>query len=305
MTTIARGLVVILLGLTTLTSCLKEGTNRKASGGSSSFNSETTPVRWSTASLNGGLDVQISSDISNTFVGADNDSSGRNPIEQMFNNWNQASSLTFFKVPANTTTNKDTGDLNSYKSDGVLGIYRSDNWFSNVSSQALAITQYFGYRRNEGTSSEYVELFHADILLNYRDYNFSTDSTSGTYDLASVILHELGHFVGLGHVKTYSTASVMQAYLGMSDEVRNLFSHDRSSVQSLYGINALSAAPSGFQAITSASTTSDDRIIEGPKELPSSARELDNGQIHGVIELRADGECRHYLNGELHYTHND
>lgn len=301
MTTIARGFVVILVGLMTLTSCLKEGSNRKASGGSSTFNSETTPVRWSTAALNGGLDVQISTDISNTFVGADNDSSGRNPIEQMFNNWNQASSLTLFKLPANTVSNKDTGDLNSYKSDGVLGIYRSDSWFSNVSSQALAITQYFGYRRNTGTSSEYVELFHADIILNYRDYNFSTDSTSGTYDLSSVVLHELGHFVGLGHVKTYSTPSVMQAYLGMSDEVRSLFSYDRSSLQSLYGVSSLSPAPSGFQAITSASTS--DRIIEGPKELPTSARETSNGEIHGVIELRADGECRHYLNGELHYSH--
>ncbi len=302
MTTIARGLVVILMGLLTLNSCLKEEPNRQSSGGSSSFNSNTTPVRWSTGLLSSGLDLRISTDISDNFVGADNDSSGRNPIEQMLKNWNEASSLTFFQLPANDIANKDTGDLNSYKNDGVLGIYRSDNWFSNVSSQALAITQYFGYRRNVGSSSEYVELFHADILLNYRDYSFSTDSTSGTYDLASVVLHELGHFVGLSHVNSYATASVMQPYLGMSDEVRSLFNYDRSSVQELYGVSPLIASPSGFQAIRSASVVADTQT-DRPKKLPTSARELDSGEVHGVIELKADGECRHYLNGHLHYAH--
>lgn len=300
MTTIARGFVVILMGLLTLSSCLKQGTNRQSSGGSTSFDSETTPVRWSAAALNGGLDVRVSTSITNTFVGADYDSSGRNPVEQMFNNWNQASSLTFFKLPAGTVSNKDNGDLNSYKTDGVLGIYRSNTWFSNVSSQALAITQYFGYKRNAGTSSEYVELFHADILLNYRDYNFSTDSTSGTYDLASVVLHELGHFVGLSHVNAFSTASVMQPYLGMSDEVRNLFNYDKSSVQSLYGLSGLSVAPSAFQVVSSQSTAGEE---SGPKKLPKAARELEDGEIHGVIELRADGHCLHYHNGELEYSH--
>lgn len=288
----------LCLTIVTLTSCLKEGTNRKSSGASTPFNSETTPVRWSTSALSGGLDIRLGDAIANDFVAADLDGSGHNPIDQMLKQWNQASSLTFFRVPAAITSNSDYTNLNSFKSDGVLGIYRSDSWFSNVSGQALAVTQYFGYRRNVGASNEYVELYHADIIINYRDYNFSTDANSNAdYDLHSVVLHELGHFIGLNHVNSFSTSSVMQPYLSIFDSVRNISNYDKSSVQSLYGISGLSTSP-GFQVTTGALTTE-----SGPKKLPRSARETSDGEVRGVIELRADGKCHHYENGKPVHVH--
>lgn len=286
--------LLLILG----TSCLKEGSNRKSSGASTPFNSETTPVRWSNSALIGGLNVQIGDSLANNFVAADLDGSGDDPIEQMLKQWNGASSLTFFKVPAATVTDPGYNSLNSFKSDGVIGIYRSDSWFSNVSSQALAVTQYFGHRRNMGTSSEYVELFHADIIINYRDYNFSTDASSNSeYDLPSVVLHELGHLIGLKHVSSYSTSSVMQPYLSIFDSVRTISNYDKSSVQDLYGVTPLSTTQ-GYQVTTSAVAKS-----TGPKILPKGARESDDGVVRGVIELRADGKCHHYENGHRVHVH--
>lgn len=243
--------------------------------------------------------MRIGDSLRNSFVAGDLDGSGHDPIEQMFKQWNSTSgSLTFYKVPAATTTNQDYGNLDSYKTDGILGIYRSDSWIPGVSSQALAVTQYIGFRRNAGSASEYVELTHADVIINYRDYNFSTDANSTVdYDLYSVVLHELGHFIGLGHVNSFSTSSVMQPYLGMMDSQRTITSYDKSTGQSLYGVSALTSN-SNLSIITGSLSTA-----TGPKKLPKSARVSEDGEVRGLIELRANGECRHYENGILKERH--
>jgi hypothetical protein len=284
-----------LLATISLGSCLKQEAKKNSAGGQAPFNSETTPVKWSTSSLTGGLDVRISSDLTNSFVAADLDASDHNPIEQMFKQWNSASdSITFFKVNAQTTANKDYGNLDSYRNDGELGIYRSDSWIPGVSNQALAVTQYVGFRRNAGTVNEHVELTHADIIINFKDYSFSTDSSSTTtYDLHSVILHELGHFIGLKHVSSFSTSSVMQPYLGIFDNQRTITSYDSTTVQSLYGLSSL--RPSGI--VVSAAS------VPTRKVLPKGTRVGSNGEITGLIELRADGNCRHYENGKLVHSH--
>jgi hypothetical protein len=284
--------IVVVLSLA---SCLKQETKKNTAGGQSPFNSETTPVKWATSSLTGGLDVRISTDLTNSFVNADLDSDNLNPIEQMFKQWNSASdSITFFKVNAQTTSNKDYGNLDSYRNDGELGIYRSDSWIPGVSNQALAVTQYVGFRRNVGSASEYVELTHADVIINFKDYSFSTDKDSSTtYDLHSVVLHELGHFIGLSHVSSFATASVMQPYLGIFDSQREITSYDSTRVQSLYGVSSLQ--PSGI--VVSAAT------VPTKKVLPKGARVSSNGEVTGLIELRADGSCRHYENGKLVHKH--
>lgn len=295
-----RGLMLItsIIGVLAITSCLKQEATKRSSGGSTPFNAETTPVKWSSAALSGGLDVRVDSALANDFVAADLDNDGHNPIEQMLKQWNSASSLNYFRLPAATTSKSNKGNLDNFKNDGVLGVYRSDSWFSNVSGQALAVTQYFGYRRNTGTASEYVELYHADVIINYRDYNFSTDANSNNdYDLHSVVLHELGHFIGLNHVNSFSISSVMQPYLSIFDSVRTISSYDKTTAQNLYGVGALQANP-GFQVMALAVTKDN-----SPKVLPKSARDIGSGEVRGVIELRADGKCHHYENGKKVHVH--
>lgn len=79
----------------------------------------------------------------------------------------------------------------------------------------------------------------ADIVLNPL-FQFSTDGTFGTYDLESVLVHEIGHLLGLDHVPV--PGSVMSGHLGRNGlygvthfSQRKLTAADRVLGRSLYG----------------------------------------------------------------------
>lgn len=281
----AHRLFFILTLLVSLTSCFESEENtRQVSPAAAPFDPATTPVKWSSSSIGSGIDLKVSTSFTDSFVLADNDGAGRNPIEQMMHVWNESTSQsTFFRTSANTTANKDNPSLASYKDDGEMGIYRSDNWYSGVSSSALAITQYFGIRRNAGTSSEYVELTHADIMLNYRDHSFTLDSSdTSVFDFHTVILHELGHFIGLAHESSIATNAVMLPYLSKSESKRSLASADTNNIRNLYGLSSLTSG-SFAQAL---------KVKSAPDE-----------EVRGVIELRENGDCLHYVNGKKVHQH--
>ena len=287
---------IFLASLLAMTSCFKRETRTVASGGQAP--SSDSPVRWSSSSLSGGLNLRPSDAIINEFNPAD-DIDGKNPVQQMILQWNNSttSGIQFFKEDPTATADITSTNLDDYRNDGVLGIYKSDDWLTGVSSQALAVTQYIGTVQNSGSPNEYIQLSHADIIMNYRDYNFSTDSSDGNaYDFHSVILHELGHFIGLGHVNSFSTPSVMQPYLGISDSVRAITIYDQSNIQSLYGLSSLSSPVVLSSLIQTKEST-------GQIRLPSGAKELSNGLVIGLIELRKNGECLHYENGKLINSH--
>ncbi len=276
-----------------LTSCFTQESTPSSSGGSAI--SDDTPVKWNSSSLSGGMNVKVAQEILDDFVGADDDSNGLNPVEQMFDQWNDATSAqNFFDIPAAATSNLNYSDLTDYR-DSEMGIYKSHSWFSNVQSSVLAVTQYYGYRKNTGTSSEYIEMSHADIIMNYKDYNFNTTASSTVaYDFHSVVLHELGHFLGLGHTSSYSVNSVMLPSLSISSSKREVSAYDKASIVELYGgSSALIAQNSALSVSRSAAS------VATTKVLPESARQIsDDGEIHGLIELRADGKCTHFINGK-------
>lgn len=71
----------------------------------------------------------------------------------------------------------------------------------------------------------------ADIHLNAVDHTFSVDGRDGTVDLRSVLIHELGHALGLGH----ATDPVATMYAtGSGVRWRSLESDDRAGVCALY-----------------------------------------------------------------------
>lgn len=263
--------------------------NVQPSGANGGGSGPNVPALWNKTSLQSTLlDLQISQDFIDDFTPADDDVDGHNPIEQMMKQWNLGTTqLDFFQLPAVAINNKNSTSLSSFY-DGEMGIYKSYSWFSSVSSNALAITQFFGQRKNIGTASEHLELVHADIMVNYRDFSFSLDATSTTtYDLPSVILHELGHFLGLGHESNFAVLSVMQPYLGLFDSNRSLFNADKVALHDNYDTSALMAAPAGGAYALSANNNR-----EGEGEI-----------VRGIIELRSNGECLHYINGQLVHTH--
>lgn len=281
--------IALLLSLTFLWSCQGEKKNIQTSQTENSTGD--IPIRWANNKLP--LNLKISEYYDLSFTGGDHDSNGFDPFEQMMKQWNQShSSVDFFRIAAAATTNKSDTNLTAYQ-DSELGIYASTAWFSEVSSSALAITQFFGSRKNVGSSDEFLELIHADIIVNERDFSFSLNSADTTaYDLPSVILHELGHFLGLGHQSNLSIPSVMHPFLSKSDAKRTLESGDISTINSTYNrtINTLTAVSGQLMALTEDGGATYGRDDDAPLE-------------RGVIELHTDGSCKHYLNGKLVRTH--
>lgn len=266
-----NAIINLLLILTTslFVSCLKGATETVSSGGApvSASGSTSSTARWESYNI----DLKIASDVY--------DVTERNLMNTMGTSWETAASGTnFFNF--GTTTNKDFTHLDSYY-DNEMGIYKSTQWFSEVSATALAITQYFGYR-----SGAYITLVHADIIINDSGlFAFSTTqpTPAGHYDLPSITVHELGHFLGLSH--NLSEASVMRPSLASGSTNRTLSSADNRDIRSRYGMGVSGLNSGNAIAINVDSSH-------------------DGEQVRGLVELHADGNCKHYENGILIRSHN-
>ena len=253
----------------------------------------SSKMKWSTNNLgDNGLQVYIAEELIAEFDPQDY-RDGLNPIQQMLQEWNQSiDNETLFEINSaadqNAITSTQHADLIDYN-DNVLAIYKHDDWFDDVSNSALAITQFFGKRVNTGTQYEYLELIHADIILNFKEFSFGiSDKSFEDYDLPSVVLHELGHFLGLGH-SGYSETSVMVPYLDVGVEKRELFNYDLDTINELY-TSQNSSSLSAFSVSVSAMTDVKQESKEG---------EI----VKGIIELQSNGDCRHFINGELVHQH--
>ena len=128
------------------------------------------------------LELKLSADFSNEEILA---------IQSISTGWNTIfeGQFTLFSINE-TTTNKDYSNVSDYQ-DTEFGVYKSYHWPADFPPGALAITQISGVRKNEGTPDEYLEISHADVILNYsrKDFIFSTDHHAGTFDLKTVVLH--------------------------------------------------------------------------------------------------------------------
>ena len=197
--------------------------------------------------------------------------------------WNSAlPQKTFFALPFHIVGNREKATLDSYLDD-EMGIYKSQSWFSELGPGILAITQFFGIRRNLH-GREYIEFQHADIIVNYRDYSFSSNLVDDkTYDLPSLLLHEMGHFVGLRH--EYSTTkSVMWPALRRNVSARQLYPIDIQHLEDNYNVQEVKPLTVEIQASA---------MISTPK----------TEYVQGRFELRADGDCVYFINGKEIGTH--
>jgi hypothetical protein len=114
---------------------------------------------------------------------------------------------------------------------GTSGAVQGDSRFGDIriaarplSGNVLAITEPPNYL--DGTRG-------GDIVLN-SNYTFSYDGTANTYDLYSVLLHELGHSFGLAD--SFDPTSAMdEDYDGLRT---GLSIGDVANIQALYGVRA-------------------------------------------------------------------
>jgi hypothetical protein len=211
-------------------------------------------------------------------------------------------SLEFFNLPNQQVNNRSTQTLEDFKQDEEMGIYKRESWFESVSSNSIAITQYV---ITLSANNEIATLKHADIMINYEHYKFAFfddngqivyEGSSGTnndkkgpYDLSSVILHELGHFVGLDHLT--ETAAVMYKGLSKYQVKKELTPLDKLALFDLYELDQVQTI--NIPTMMSLSNNSPESVNTEKVTMEKT----------GIIELREDGNCLHYLDQKLIHQH--
>ncbi len=271
-----KSLLIFLIGLFIASSCTPTKTV-ESEVGSGNINVDA-PYLWSSQAFPRNL--KISSDFSAAEV---------SNIQAMSNAWETAveNKKNFFtnteRTPEVSSNNMDLDDLGD---DDVNGVYKITHWPLELNSGALAVTQLFGRRYNIGDNDEYVRIEHADVLINENLYDFRTvdGAGGGTYDLRTVVLHELGHFLGLSH--KYGN-TVMVPSIGTGSVARTPTSVDTIDMADKYHLTLGSGSSSAAIGNT--------RPTYSPR---------DGGQkIKIMIELRANGECVHIENGAVIQRH--
>jgi poly(3-hydroxybutyrate) depolymerase len=114
--------------------------------------------------------------------------------------------------------------MNGPSQDGANVIYFLDAWEAERTNEQARTTVYWAGTR----------IYEADIRVNNRDFNFfwGSDPVSGRVDIESLILHEMGHVLGLGHSVT--AKSVMAKSLPSATLRRDLSADDLSSIRCEY-----------------------------------------------------------------------
>lgn len=259
----------ILLIILSLTAC----NTKKAEVKSGAINAQA-PFLWETA-------FPKNMYISNGFT----DAAQITKINDTMAAWETA--LNGYDFFANAGT--DTRDINAINGstsvlrDNKFVIYRADIWPYTDYPFALAITQIFAIRYNSGESNEYVAIQEADVIIN--DENFDFDTGGFDYDFKTVLLHELGHFLGLQHKPTsYNRNNTVMYPSIYSYESKPIpLTIDKQDLADKYGI---------VLPLTAGGSS----IVAEPQSYKKSAD--DAGQpVKLILELRANGECVHHADG--------
>ncbi|HEX8137141.1 MAG TPA: matrixin family metalloprotease [Pyrinomonadaceae bacterium] len=183
-------------------------------------------IKWPTGVVTVALSSSVSAPPSNIKAGSDVAGAIRRALLQ----WAAVSSIRFVETSANAqSVSPSTGG------DGISLITVAntpENAALFQGSDRPGRTRVF-FDPATGQISE------ADIALNPAAL-FSTDGTFGTYDLESVLTHELGHLLGLEH--SGMVGATMQPRLAVNGlytlpafSPRTLSEDDRAGVRSLYG----------------------------------------------------------------------
>ena len=138
-------------------------------------------------------------------------------IQEAMNSWNRSLGRPILSIGGIVD-----GDGNPGR-DGVSVIYWMQGWDSDRRDEQARTTIYWVG----------AQIREADIRVNDRDFDYSVGVlTASTVDLKSLILHELGHVLGLAH--THDSKSVMAERLANGIDRSSPTSEDVSSLRCEY-----------------------------------------------------------------------
>jgi hypothetical protein len=194
----------------------------------SSAAATASKYRWRKGSVTVSVSTSLTSHASN--IAASADVSGA--IDRSILSWQQVAAITVRRVSSTEQNVSPAGN----QGDGVslitvAGTQENAALFPKGLEDATARTRVFYDARGYITE--------ADIVLN-PFLQFSTDGTTGTFDLESTLTHELGHLLGLTHSPVIG--ATMNDNYGRNGvynlpafSARTLSSDDIASIRSLYG----------------------------------------------------------------------
>jgi len=188
---------------------------------------EGTPLFWGSRCLNFGVQRDGSGSSNIDYETA------RDTIQAGFDTWAAADcggESPSFRIVDKGEIACDKIEYNQDAPNANVFLFRDDDWpYRNLGGDALALT-------TVTFSIETGEIYDADVELNSFQTLFTTTDEPGQIysDLASVVTHEIGHFLGLSH--SAESTAVMRGigYTSGSTELRTLTLDDIAGVCDIY-----------------------------------------------------------------------
>lgn len=196
-------------------------------------------------------------------------------VDAGFQAWNAASGIDYAYAGC-TTKGKGSvvdGGGNADADGDSIVTWVESSWPYPAATIAITWTYFF----------EDGEIGEADILMNGQDYTWTTASAGGDTDVQSIIAHESGHFLGLGHSDVPSATMFSSVEQG-DTSLRSLDADDIAGAQYLYG-----AGPSGGAVFDGDSTCEGSGSGEGCACSLEGLGQAQENAIGGIVVVAAFG----------------
>ena len=162
-----------------------------------------TPLHWETGPLP--IPYYIDGD------GCDDiaDGSDLDAIQSAFQSWENVSSG---RIEFRFIGTVDTADM---PPDANIILWMNDDWPFDPGYVAKTRVHY---------SEDDGRILRVEIMLNGRDYRWSTNGKTGTLDVRNVATHEIGHFIGLSDLR--ESARTMFEFINPDETEKTILSGD-------------------------------------------------------------------------------